>query len=42
MVDNTDESDEEDCPECGYYCYAMQNGGPCRDIGNLYEEEDYP
>lgn len=23
---------EEDCPECGYYCHAMQYGGPCRDV----------
>jgi hypothetical protein len=28
--------EEEDCPECGYFCYAMENGGPCRSYEGSY------
>ncbi len=29
--------EEEDCPECGYFCSAMQNGGPCQNASYDYD-----
>lgn len=39
MSDDLD--DDKDCPECGYYCLAMREGGPCQTNGTRGNEFEY-